>query len=91
MTIFAHKRVLQQMQCHTVWVDAAASALGMDICALDGVHDAATGAFHIIELNDSAAGFVERHTTEDMGFVRDLGKCLMKKETSFQTSEEVRN
>ncbi len=39
---------------------------------LDGVHEATTDRFYIIELNDSACGFVERHTAEDMVHVRDL-------------------
>ncbi len=39
---------------------------------LDGVHEEATDKFYIIELNDSACGFVERHTAEDMVHVRDL-------------------
>jgi hypothetical protein len=36
------------------------------------VHEQASDKFFIIELNDSACGFVERHTAEDMVHVRDL-------------------
>ena len=39
---------------------------------LDGVHEAATDKLYSIELNDSACGFVERHTAEDMLHTRDL-------------------
>lgn len=54
------------------YVDLAADALGMDICALDGVHDAQSGKNYIIELNDSAIGLVQRHTEEDLGYIKEL-------------------
>ena len=54
------------------YVDLASEALGMDICALDGVHDPATGANYIIELNDSAVGLVARHLDEDLGYIKEL-------------------
>ena len=60
----------------------------MDICALDGVHDRVSDKLFIIELNDSAAGFVERHYSEDMQHTRELilGKAkkhLMKQMQDF--------
>jgi len=54
------------------WVDAASAALGMDICALDGVHSKIDGKEYILELNDSAIGFNSRHTQEDLDHVLDL-------------------
>lgn len=61
------------------WVDLAAEALGMEICALDGVHDLKADRFWIIELNDSACGFVERHYEEDLKFARELVLAKAKK------------
>ena len=54
------------------WVDLASEALNMDICALDGVHSKSQDQMYIIELNDSAAGFIERHYEEDMGHTMEL-------------------
>lgn len=44
----------------------------MEICALDGVHDSVNDRYWIIELNDSACGFVQRHYDEDLQHVKEL-------------------
>jgi len=54
------------------WIDQAANALGMDICALDGLHSKANNKLYILELNDSAIGFNIRHQEEDLVHVREL-------------------
>ncbi|ELP85586.1 synapsin-3, putative [Entamoeba invadens IP1] len=54
------------------YVDLASNALGMDICALDGIHDPVTNKNYIIELNDSAVGLVTRHTEEDLKYIKEL-------------------
>ncbi len=61
------------------WVDLASAALGMDICALDGVHDSVNDRYWIIELNDSACGFVQRHYDEDLQHVKELLMAKAKK------------
>jgi len=63
------------------WIDEAANALGMDICALDGVHSKIDDKEYILELNDSAIGFLERHRNEDLNHVVEL--VLMKMEEAF--------
>ena len=45
---------------------------GLDICALDLVHDTKTDSFKILELNGTAIGLVQRHKEEDMKCMRDL-------------------
>ena len=62
------------------YIELASEALGMDICALDGVHDPVTGKNYIIELNDSGIGLVERHKDEDLGYIKELVINKMKKE-----------
>jgi len=54
------------------WIDQAANALGMDMCALDGLHSKSTDKLYILELNDSAIGFNIRHQEEDLAHVREL-------------------
>jgi hypothetical protein len=60
------------------WLDEASNAMGgMDICALDGVHDSKSGKEYIIELNDSAIGFNSRHMTHDICDVKTLVISLL--------------
>ncbi|EKE40010.1 hypothetical protein ENUP19_0190G0006 [Entamoeba nuttalli] len=54
------------------YIDLASKALGMDICALDGIHDPITNKNYIIELNDSAIGLVQRHVEEDLNYIKEL-------------------
>jgi len=54
------------------WIDLASESLGMDICALDGVHSRTDGKEYIIELNDSAIGLNSRYEEEDLVHIRDL-------------------
>eukprot|EP00028_Trichosphaerium_sp_Am-I-7-wt_P012584 CAMPEP_0168516292 /NCGR_PEP_ID=MMETSP0405-20121227/5319_1 /TAXON_ID=498012 /ORGANISM="Trichosphaerium sp, Strain Am-I-7 wt" /LENGTH=161 /DNA_ID=CAMNT_0008535983 /DNA_START=383 /DNA_END=865 /DNA_ORIENTATION=- len=57
---------------YKLWVDKASKAIGMDICALDGVHDKKSGKEFILELNDSAIGLVKRHAKEDIQNIKNL-------------------
>jgi hypothetical protein len=50
----------------------ASKALGMDVCALDGVHSRDDGKEYILELNDSAIGLNARYEDEDLLHIRDL-------------------
>lgn len=57
------------------WVDAAARALGADICALDllcAQSKEGVPSEHILEVNSSAIGLVRRHAEEDERRIRDL-------------------
>ena len=53
------------------WIDAAAHALGADICAMDLLVEKG-GAEHILELNSSAIGLNRRHAEADELRIRDL-------------------
>jgi len=66
---------------YKMWIDEASAALGMDICALDGVHSSIDDKEYIIELNDSAIGLVNRFQNEDVNFIRDL--VIVRMETIF--------
>ncbi|ETO21954.1 synapsin-2, partial [Reticulomyxa filosa] len=62
-----------------VWIEAAASIFGgLEICALDLVHDKEKDTFIILELNDTAIGLVKRHEIDDMNMMRDLAIAKMK-------------
>jgi len=67
------------------WIDEAALALGMDICALDGVHSKIDDKEYILELNDSAIGFVERHREEDL--IHTVELVLEKMELHFSKKQ----
>lgn len=71
------------------WVQLAAEALGMDICALDGVHEHKTGRHVLIELNDSACGFIDRHLQEDMQHTKEL--VLQKAEDILAPQQRLLN
>ncbi|KAL7722926.1 Synapsin-3 [Entamoeba marina] len=62
------------------YVDWASQALGMDVCALDGIHDPISGKNYIIELNDSAIGFVQRHLEKDLQHLKELVIKKMKEQ-----------
>lgn len=52
---------------------------GLEICALDLVHDRNTDSMIILELNGTAIGLVQRHELEDMQLMRDLVIVKMSK------------
>jgi hypothetical protein len=57
---------------HIRWADACSEAFGgMDLLALDGLHGS-DGKDYIIELNDTAIGFLPSKWQEDTNYVRDL-------------------
>jgi hypothetical protein len=62
------------------WIDLASKALGMDVCALDGVHSRADGKEYILELNDSAIGLNARYEDEDLIHLRELVLYRMTQE-----------
>jgi hypothetical protein len=66
------------------WIDLAAEALGMDICALDGVHSKTDDKEYILELNDSAIGLVTRHKEEDLQLIKEL--VLFKMSLAYPAS-----
>jgi len=56
-----------------LWINEASAIFGgLDICALDAVHDKETDTFVILELNGTAIGLVGRHIQEDMEDMRDI-------------------
>jgi glutathione synthase/RimK-type ligase-like ATP-grasp enzyme len=55
-----------------VWIEEAAHACGMDICAMDVLRVEKTGKEFILELNCSAIGLNGRHAEEDNIHIRDL-------------------
>jgi synapsin len=56
-----------------LWIDECAKLFGgLDICALDAVHDVESDKLWILELNDTAIGLVHRHAHEDMQHIRDV-------------------
>jgi len=69
------------------WIDAVAEELGMDICALDGVHSKKDDKEYILEINDSACGFVERHREEDLNHVAELVIMKMEEYLNQQLNE----
>lgn len=62
---------------------------GLDICALDLVHDTDTDKFKILELNGTAIGLVKRHEIEDMNMMRDLVITKMSKIYSNSNQQQV--
>jgi hypothetical protein len=55
------------------WVDECAKMWGgLDILALDAVHDKKTGKDIILEVNDTAIGLAHRYEKEDYGHMRDV-------------------
>lgn len=55
------------------WIDAASGVFGgLDICALDLIHEAATDRLIILELNDTAIGLVHRVAAEDRAAIARL-------------------
>eukprot|EP01087_Luapelamoeba_hula_P021533 TRINITY_DN7553_c0_g1_i3.p1 TRINITY_DN7553_c0_g1~~TRINITY_DN7553_c0_g1_i3.p1 ORF type:complete len:473 (-),score=92.45 TRINITY_DN7553_c0_g1_i3:135-1553(-) len=70
------------------WVDAAARAIGMDICAMDGVHSKTDDKEYIIELNDSAIGLNSRFAEEDLGYIVDLVLLRMTQEFAGKPKTE---
>ena len=57
---------------YMVWIEAAAQACGMDICAMDVLRVEETGKEYILELNSSAIGLNGRHQDEDSHHIRNL-------------------
>lgn len=57
---------------YMIWIEAAAQACGMDICAMDVLRVEETGKEYILELNSSAIGLNGRHQEEDSRYIRDL-------------------
>lgn len=73
-----------------IWIDAASSIFGgLEICALDLVHDQKTDSFKILELNGTAIGLVRRHENEDMNMMRDLVVTAMSK--LYDRSDDIEN
>ena len=55
------------------WIREASTVFGgLEICALDLVHEKETDSFKILELNGTAIGLVRRHAEDDMNLMRDL-------------------
>lgn len=69
------------------WIDLASKALGMDVCALDGVHSRDDGKEYILELNDSAIGLNARYEDEDLLHIRDLVLFRMTQAFPLPTNE----
>eukprot|EP00026_Physarum_polycephalum_P008628 Phypoly_transcript_08721.p1 GENE.Phypoly_transcript_08721~~Phypoly_transcript_08721.p1 ORF type:complete len:383 (+),score=81.77 Phypoly_transcript_08721:284-1432(+) len=76
-----HDEDVEVNERYKMWIDEASAALGMDICAMDGVHSMEDDKEYIIELNDSAIGLINRHQEEDLLHIRDL--VLARMATTF--------
>jgi len=58
---------------YKLWVDEASKLFGgMDILAVDAIHNRADGKDYILEVNDSAIGLGPQHEDDDMLIIRDL-------------------
>jgi glutathione synthase/RimK-type ligase-like ATP-grasp enzyme len=68
-------------------VEHAAQALGMDICAVDGVHSKTDDKEYIIELNDSAIGLNSRYNEEDLKHICEL--VLLRMSQAFPLPDGV--
>ena len=57
---------------YRLWAEECGKIFGgTDILTVDGIH-LEDGREFIIEMNDSASGFLPKNQVEDMGHVRDL-------------------
>eukprot|EP01129_Flabellula_baltica_P015674 TRINITY_DN8068_c0_g1_i1.p1 TRINITY_DN8068_c0_g1~~TRINITY_DN8068_c0_g1_i1.p1 ORF type:complete len:380 (-),score=84.47 TRINITY_DN8068_c0_g1_i1:24-1043(-) len=78
---------IEVLDRYKLWIDEASAALGMDICALDAVHCEAEDKEYILELNDSAIGFINRHREEDLITTANL--VLQRMEEIFVGTENL--
>lgn len=67
--------------------EAAKSFGGLDICALDLVHEKSSGKEYILECNDTAIGLVRKYEPEDHSHIRDL--VLEKMNSQFCASADI--
>jgi len=58
---------------YKLWADECSKLFGgMDILAVDAIHNSEDGKDYILELNDSSIGLGPQHEEEDMLIIRDL-------------------
>lgn len=60
------------------WVDMAADACGMTICALDVIRRKSDGAYFILEINPSSIGLNPKVSDKDLLHIRDVTLAAME-------------